>query len=172
MKSQSFFTSTKDQFKDNSWTPESTIGLTDVSLETVPMAKAAISVTKTVGSVSKTTATSTSKAYTNIGIKTGVILDTKVIPKINSGVTSIVNNGKNSIIKVDSVYDDIGRKIYIKQQETPLIKNFGPDQINDIVNESLPPSTKIGQGVAIGVGIVEKLKELFEDTDKEDKNND
>jgi len=55
MKSQSFFTSTKDQFKDNSWTPESTIGLYDASLETVPVAKGAIAVTKTVVNTSKST---------------------------------------------------------------------------------------------------------------------
>jgi hypothetical protein len=73
--------------------------------------------------------------------------------------------------KTGQLYDDIGRSIYIKQQEIPIVKHFGPDEINDIFNESMPASSGIGQAVGIGTGISAKLKEYYENNKDYYKNN-
>jgi len=86
---------------------------------------------------------------------------------------NVFNAGKQVspivIRKTGQVYDNVGRKVYIKQQETPILRHFGPDEINDIFNESIPASTKIGQLFGTGVGIGNKLYQLYIEAQNEDK---
>lgn len=128
MLGQKFFTSTPEQFKDSSWTPDNITGLGDQGIGPfVP-----------VGRVGQTLGT---------GIK-------EISP-------SVFKSGKILVGKTGQVYDDIGRKVYIKQQEIPVVKHFGADEINDIFNESMPATTKIGQLYGTGVGIGSKLYQMY-----------
>ena len=77
MNSQQLFTATQEQKNNPDYTPSSTIGLGDMSLETIPMLKVGVGTAKVVGTATK-----------------------EIAPKVVSG-------GKKVVKKVDEVYDDV-----------------------------------------------------------------
>uniref|UniRef100_UPI000AB9B815 DUF637 domain-containing protein n=1 Tax=Aliarcobacter cryaerophilus TaxID=28198 RepID=UPI000AB9B815 len=91
-------------------------------------------------------------------IPTGKVGQT--IGNVGKEVSPIIIKGTGQL------YDDIGRNIYIKQQQIPIVRHFGPDEINDILNPSMPATSKIGQMYGIGFGIGNELYKLYIEKDK------
>ena len=118
MVSQSYFTSTDEQYKNSNWKPDSTKGLEDNSLTFVPTVK----VGQTVGNATKEVSPVVIK-------KTGQVYD---------DVTLGMIQGANSVVP------NITNKYILDPTNSLKIIGFG-EVVNDIFNESSPiPSTVKG----------------------------
>ncbi len=83
----------------------------------------------------------------------------------------IIQSGKRGIQKVDKFYDDVSRKVNYYHQQIPFIRKFGPNEINDILNKSMPATTNIGQLYSTGIGIGTKLYQFYLENKNEIKSN-
>ena len=118
MTAQSYFTSTKEQFNNSNYNPNSSVGLEDSSLTFVPTVK-----------VGQTLTTTTKEVSPIIIQKTGQVYD---------DVTLGIIQGSNSVVP------NITNKYILDPTNSLKIIGFG-EVVNDIFNESSPiPSTVKG----------------------------
>ena len=143
---QRYFTSTKEQYEDNSLKLPITIGLQDVSYMFVPTTPLLRTTTKAGSTLTKATLKEADKIYLQTGIKTDNFIKTEVVPK----VTDAYYNGKNfvydpeNIIKGMSIADTIYGAVSPEPPMTPqqlggyLLKNYIYEPIqNSILNQYL-----------------------------------
>ena len=142
MKPQAYFTSTSAQFKDSSWTPDTTQGLGDSSDILFITAKPIISTAKTL--------INTSKVVSPVLVKGG----TKVINKAGQGYDDVT---LGAIKKINKIAPSVGNVILDPKKSAAIIG--GVEIVNDVFNESMPATTKSGQ-----------LYNIYDQFDKAKKN--
>jgi hypothetical protein len=99
MTPQNYFTSTKEQYKDNSYTPDTSIGLKDESYLFVPISPILKTTSKAGTTIGELATKRADELYLNTGIRVDNFIRNEVSPKANN----MYYNTKNFIYDPENV---------------------------------------------------------------------
>lgn len=125
-KNQDYFTATEEQYKNHTLYPYATVGgMQDDLLTVIPGARILKTTSKAGTTISKVAINKADDLYLKTGIKADNYIQSKVVPNVKYGYYGGMN--------------------YAYQPENAIKIIGGIEVVNDIVNDSMPPSTAKGQ---------------------------